>query len=127
MRDHWSGGAFAYYGVATAGFPNMFMMYGPNTNSGHRSIIFKLEQQADYIIKLMRKTGEGGCIAVKPEAEARYNEEMQNRLKDMIWNQVENSWYKDGTRLTNNWPGSASEYRRRLKQPEWIDYRLENA
>lgn len=127
LRDHWSGGAFAYYGVATAGFPNMFMMYGPNTNSGHTSIIFKLEQQADYIIKLMRKTGEGGCIAVKPEAEARYNEEMQNRLKDMIWNQVENSWYKDGTRLTNNWPGSASEYRRRLKQPEWIDYRLENA
>lgn len=127
MREHWSGGAYAYYGVMTAGFPNLFMMYGPNTNSGHMSIIFKLEKQADYIVKLMQKSGEGGRIAVKPDAEARYNVEMQTRLQGMIWNQVENSWYKDGSRLTNNWPGSASEYRKRLKNPAWADYRVETA
>ena len=118
----WADGAYAYMGVCAAGFPNMFMLYGPNTNTGHTSIIFKLECQTDYVLQLMSFAQANGPIAAKAEAEAAFNEEMQTRLADLAWNKVDNSWYKDGTRLTNNWPGSSLEYKRRTKTPILADF-----
>jgi len=69
LRDHWAGGAEAYMGVMTDGFPNLFILYGPNTNTGHTSIIYKLENQVSYVLQLMEKTA--ATISVKAEAEAR--------------------------------------------------------
>lgn len=122
LRDKWQSGAYAYMGVSTAGFPNMFMLYGPNTNTGHTSIIFKLECQANYIRQLMHHAQAKGPIAVTPVAEAVFNDEIQTRLMDMVWNKIENSWYKDGTRVTNNWPGSSAEYKRRMRTPNLSDF-----
>ena len=68
LRDHWASGASAYMGLMTAGFPNLFVLYGPNTNTGHTSIIYKLENQVSYVLQLMDKTA--AEISVKPEAEA---------------------------------------------------------
>ena len=116
LHEHWANGAFAYLGVATHGFPNMFMLYGPNTNSGHTSIVFKLERQADYIIELMNQAGSGE-VQVDQAAEQDYNREIQNRLRQTAWDKVDSSWYKQGDRITNNWPGSAREYAQRLRTP----------
>ena len=122
ISEKWADGAYAYMGVCSAGFPNMFMLYGPNTNTGHTSIIFKLECQTDYVVQLMSHAEASGPIAVKPKAEAAFNAEMQTRLADLAWNKVDNSWYKDGMRLTNNWPGSSAEYKRRTQTPILADF-----
>ncbi len=124
LRDHWTGGAFAYLGVATSGFPNMFILYGPNTNTGHTSIIFKLENQVNYILKLMAIADPDKTIEVIESEEAAFNVEMQARLADLAWSKIEASWYKDGDRVTNNWPGSSREYKRRMKMPIVSHYRV---
>jgi hypothetical protein len=102
----------------------MFMLYGPNTNTGHTSIIFKLECQVGYVTQLMQAAETKGPLSVKTDVEAAFNDEMQTRLSKLVWNQVENSWYKDGTRLTNNWPGSSREYKRRLKRPDMSHFEV---
>ncbi|MEM7730925.1 MAG: NAD(P)/FAD-dependent oxidoreductase [Pseudomonadota bacterium] len=110
LRERWAEGAEAYLGVITSGFPNLFMLYGPNTNTGHTSIIFKLEQQFKLVMKLIGAAGPGE-VRVKPDAEAAFNAEMQSRLRDMMWAKIDESWYKDGERITNNWPGGSVEFR----------------
>ncbi len=123
LDRHWKNGAKAYHGVITAGFPNMFMLYGPNTNSGHTSIVFKIEQQVSYILQLMTRSTPN-IISVKPSAEIEYDREMQQRLSRLNWNKVDASWYKDGDKITRNWPGSTLEYKRRMKTPIWADYEI---
>ena len=122
LRDHWADGAAAYMGVMTDGFPNLFILYGPNTNTGHTSIIYKLENQVSYIVQLMGKTA--ATICVKAEAEAEFSDEMQSRLKTLAWSKVDASWYKVGDKVPNNWPGSALEYKRRYKTPIWDHYEI---
>ena len=116
IRDRWADGAEAYLGVMTSGFPNFFMLYGPNTNTGHTSIVYKLEQQFEMIRKLMGRAGTG-TVRVNADAEAEYNKEVQTRLRETAWDQVEASWYKDGEKVTNNWPGSSREFKQRLTHP----------
>lgn len=124
LRAHWKDGAYAYLGVTTHGFPNMFMLYGPNTNTGHTSIVYKLEAQVVHILKLMAKAG-AGTITVKAEPETAFNEEAQDRLSKLAWAEVEASWYKDGDRLTNNWPGSSREFKRRLENPIFDHFHID--
>jgi len=122
LKEHWAAGAKAYMGVMTAGFPNLFILYGPNTNTGHTSIIYKLENQVSYVMQLIEKVEKS--IRVKPSAENDYDTEMQTRLKDLAWSKVDASWYKVGDRVPNNWPGSALEYKRRYKHPIWDHFEL---
>ena len=122
LRDHWADGATAYMGIMTAGFPNLFVLYGPNTNTGHTSIIYKLENQVGYVLQLMDKTV--SKISVKPDAEAEFSNEMQTRLEKLAWSKVDASWYKVGDKVPNNWPGSALEYKRRNKTPIWDHYEI---
>ena len=116
LRQNWKEGAYAYLGVTTSGFPNMFMLYGPNTNTGHTSIVFKLEAQFRHILKLISKTGQG-VVEVKPEPEAAYNAEAQEKLSKLTWAKIDASWYKDGDRVTNNWHGGSLEFKRRVENP----------
>jgi len=118
LTDHWANGAFAYNGITTSGFPNLFFVYGPNTNTGHSSIILKLEAQAAYIRQLI--TGaKGRVVEVRKEIEEAFDDEMQSRLAELAWSKVEASWYKDGDKVPNNWPGSAAEFQKRLAAPDW--------
>lgn len=118
LKDRWSDGAEAYLGVMTSGFPNLFILYGPNTNSGHTSIIYKLEQQFEMVRQLMSKA-DGQIVTVKPDAEAQYNDEIQRRLRETAWAKIDTSWYKDGEKVTNNWPGSSREFKQRLTHPNF--------
>ncbi|MGC6471362.1 MAG: flavin-containing monooxygenase [Parvibaculales bacterium] len=124
LKTHWVDGAFAYHGIVTSGFPNLFLLYGPNTNTGHTSVVATLEQESDYIIQLLRRAG-GRTIEVEASAEADFGAEMQRRLQGLAWSNVEASWYKVGTKVTNNWPGSALEFKRRLRSPVWRDFSMQ--
>lgn len=116
LCETWAKGARAYMGISVAGFPNLHLLYGPNTNTGHSSIIFRLEAQIGYIAQLIQRAGDG-AIDIRQETADEFDAEMQRRLSTTAWNEVDGSWYKYGDRITNNWPGSSWEYYRRTKKP----------
>jgi cation diffusion facilitator CzcD-associated flavoprotein CzcO len=119
LREAWRGGAQAYLGVTTAGFPNLFMLYGPNTNLGSNSMLVMIEAQSRYIAQCVAS---GRVLAVRAQVERDYNVRLQERLSHMAWNAVAQSWYKDGGRITNNWPGSTFEYLLRMRRVDWSAY-----
>lgn len=127
LNEAWDGGAVAYLGLSVAGFPNMFMLYGPNTNLGHNSILFMIEQQVGYVMAAMeqlRRRG-AGVIEVTESALTAWDEEILRRSKDTVWSADCSSWYKtDDGRITNNWVGHTTEYRRRMRAPNWDDWRF---
>ena len=120
LHQQWSEGARAHLGVATPDFPNLFLIYGPNTNLGGSSIIGMMEAQAGYIAQVVRRIADGGARLVAPRADvyAAYDEEMQSRLRTSSWAGCD-SWYIDGPRITTNWPGLVGEYKQRLAEVDW--------
>ncbi|ORA54480.1 flavin-containing monooxygenase [Mycobacteroides franklinii] len=124
LRERWSQGARAYLGMAVPGFPNMFLMYGPNTNLGSGSIVAMLECQAVYIRQAVAALRGGTAIDVDPGTEKVYDGGLQARLTVGVWSRCD-SWYvgPDG-RVTTNWPGLVHEYRRRTKEFSISDYRV---
>jgi cation diffusion facilitator CzcD-associated flavoprotein CzcO/acetyl esterase/lipase len=124
LNEVWRKGANAYLGMTVAGFPNLFVMYGPNTNLGSGSIIFQLESQMAYIadaVERLRRTG--GLLSVRPEVQQSFDSEMQSRLSTSVWQTGCNNWYLDEHgRNTNNWPGFTLEYRRRTRRLDPSDY-----
>jgi len=125
MEQAWANEIRAHRSVAVNGFPNFFMMYGPNSNLGHSSIIIMIEAQARYIARLLRhaiKTGKH-TITVRPEAEAAYNEELQHALQKTVWNTGCNSWYKDKNgHIFSLWPHSTTRFIREMYRPTLDDY-----
>jgi cation diffusion facilitator CzcD-associated flavoprotein CzcO len=126
LNDVWREGANAYLGMTVAGFPNLFVMYGPNTNLGSGSIIFQLESQMAYIadaVERLRRTG--GSLSVRAEVQQAFESEMQARLSTSVWQTGCNNWYVDEHgRNTNNWPGFTVEYRRRTRRLDPADYEV---
>jgi cation diffusion facilitator CzcD-associated flavoprotein CzcO/acetyl esterase/lipase len=124
LNEVWRGGANAYLGMTVAGFPNLFVMYGPNTNLGSGSIIFQLESQMAYIVDAVeRLRRSGGSLSVRPEVQQSFDSEMQSRLSTSVWQTGCNNWYVDEHgRNTNNWPGFTLEYRRRTRRLDPSDY-----
>ncbi len=122
LRDVWADGARAHLGLSVPGFPNLFCVYGPNTNLGGSSIIQMLEAQAGWIAQVTRRIadGEARALAVRREVWDAYDAEMQARLGPGIWSRCD-SWYRDGARITTNWPGQVAEYQRRLASVDWAD------
>jgi cation diffusion facilitator CzcD-associated flavoprotein CzcO len=124
LNEAWRDGAEAYLGMAVTGFPNFFMLYGPNTNLGSGSIIYMLESQIRYAVDAVRRLAGNGraYLDVRPEVQRRFDEEMQRRLGDSVWAGC-SSWYvTESGRVTNNWPGFMSEYRRRTRRLDPADY-----
>jgi cation diffusion facilitator CzcD-associated flavoprotein CzcO len=126
LREGWkSTGAEAYLGITVPGFPNFFMLYGPNTNLGHYSIIFMLEQQAGYVLACLERlvAGSNAAMEVRDAVCRQYNDRLQERLARSTWAAVDHSWYMDRGRITNNWPGSTSAYwwqTRRVRDADFV-------
>lgn len=113
LHDVWGSAPEAHRGITVSGFPNMFMLYGPNTNLGHTSIVFMAERQMDYAMQLIETLLKRDLlyIDVTPSAQARYNVELQASLAETVWAAGCSSWYKDATgRITNNWSSSTISY-----------------
>jgi len=123
LADAWAAGPEAHLGVTTPGFPNLFMLYGPNTNLGHNSIIYMIEAQADYVLQALDITATLGPIAVKPAVSRNYNEALQAALAATPWAGNCTSWYKtaDG-RILNNWPHSARAYAEAVARLDPADF-----
>ncbi len=101
------------------------MMYGPNTNLGHNSIVIMIEAQARYILSCLQALDAKNArwLNVKAGVQKKYNEWVQKRLQKTVWATVDKSWYKNERgRITNNWVGRTTEYRRRTKSMNPDDY-----
>ena len=113
LNDAWADGARAWLGLAMPGFPNFFMLYGPNTNLGHNSIVFMLESQVAHVMRCLRKLrADGGrTIEVETPPFERYNARVQQRSRQTVFVGC-TSWYVDAQgRHTVNWPGFTTTYR----------------
>lgn len=125
----WRDGAFAYLGMSVPGFPNLFLLYGPNTNLGHDSIVRMLEAQADYVVEGVTLLKAGGlrALGVKPAAAAAFDRWLTGQLKRTVWSASCPSWYKtEGGRITNNWPGLVSRFRAMTRRLKRDDYDLQS-
>ena len=117
----WADGAEAYHGIMVAGFPNLFLLYGPNTNIGHNSILFMFECQYRLIANLLAARAARGArtVDVRADAMARYNAEIAARLEASVWAAGCSNWYRaENGRIPTHWPGSTLEYWYRLRYPD---------
>jgi len=126
LDEEWREGPQAHLGMAVAGFPNLFFMYGPNTNLGHNSIVLMIESQCRYLLSLVRQMAARSIQAVEVRAEVQqaYNDELAERLAKSAWVMIEDSWYLQGGKVTNNWVGRTTEYRRRTSHADLGEYHL---
>jgi cation diffusion facilitator CzcD-associated flavoprotein CzcO len=120
LSDAWSESMRAYLGTSVAGFPNLFFLWGPNTNLAHTSVVFMEECHIRYVIDALRTMKARGLAAVEVRREAQdaWNAEVQERLKTTVWNTGGcASWYLD--RNGDNpimWPGFTFSFRRRTRR-----------
>jgi cation diffusion facilitator CzcD-associated flavoprotein CzcO len=127
LAEAWSDGMGAYQGITVAGFPNYFMLLGPNTGLGHNSIIAMIEVQVRHVLDCLEALRGGArAIEVRPEAQARFLDWIRTRLADSIWQTGGcRSWYLDAQgRNTTLWPDSVMAYRRSARRARMADYRL---
>ncbi len=126
LRSVWSDGAHAHLGLTVPGFPSLFVMYGPNTNTSGGSIINYEEVQATYIRQALELARDRGAAAldVRPEVEAASDLELQGRFAGTAWTMCD-SWYRtEGGRIVANWPGYMHEYEDRLRVLDAADFEL---
>ena len=113
LDQEWHGVPRAYLGITVAGFPNLFLMYGPNTNLGHNSIIFMIECQTNYILGCLDEMDSRGLASIdlRRDVMESFDARVQKELQDTAWAATGKSWYKnDDGRITNNWSGSTIRY-----------------
>jgi len=117
IREAWADGPEAYLGLATPGFPNLFMSYGPNTGSLTNTIVYLLERQAHYMRQAVQHIREGGeVIEVRDDVHQEFNAELQQRLSKTVFTTGCPGWYTtDGGKVTQVWAGSHVEYGRRTR------------
>jgi cation diffusion facilitator CzcD-associated flavoprotein CzcO len=124
LHDRWGPDPRAYLGVAVSGFPNFFMLYGPNTNQGANSIIYVLEAGARMVASAVsRLARRGGYLDVRPDVEHRFNERISADLERTIWTRCD-SYYRSPTgRIVTQWPHSELDYAKatwRLRPRDWL-------
>lgn len=133
LSETWAHGARAYLGVAVADFPNCYLLYGPNTNLGHNSILFMVERQVNMVLQALALQTEhrrhaglahpdtAVAVEVTHDALTREDRRTQRLMTGTVWVSSCRSWYKNASgRVTNNWPTWTVRY--------WFDtLRLRNA
>ena len=127
LTEAWAGGMGAYQGITVAGFPNYFMLLGPNTGLGHNSVVSMIEVQVQHVLDCLKALRRGArAIEVRPEAQARFLDRIRTRMADSIWQAGGcKSWYLDAQgRNTTLWPDSVMAYRRSARRARMVDYRL---
>jgi cation diffusion facilitator CzcD-associated flavoprotein CzcO len=127
LAEAWRDGPEAYLGTTVAGFPNLFMLIGPNTGLGHTSMVYMIESQLRYVQDCLRVMDRWGlrAVEVRAEAQASFNEELQRRMRGSVWVSGCKSWYLDaGGRNSTLWPGFTWTFRRRTRRFDTRSYDL---
>jgi cation diffusion facilitator CzcD-associated flavoprotein CzcO len=127
----WRDGPEAYHGITVAGFPNLFMLLGPNTGTGHTSVLIPIEAQARYALACIREVNRRGArsIDVRGEVMQRHNAELQRRLAGTVWASPScTSWYKTRAgKILATYPGYITRYVLETRRPRYGDYAFEPA
>ena len=122
LAEAWNGSPRAHLGVTVPGFPNFFVLLGPNTGLGHTSVVYMIESQIAYVLDALR-TG-AKTIEVRPEVEARFHAEVQRKLQGTVWSTGCKSWYQDANGDNPTlWPDWTWRYRQRtarFKEEEYV-------
>ena len=119
LHEQWADGASAHLGTVVPGFPNLFVLYGPNTNLGHNSIIVMLEAQIRWVVQAVRllRRGLARTLEVRPEVAAGFDAWVRERVGHTVFAGGCRSWYLTASgRNTQNWPASTLTFRRRLRR-----------
>lgn len=126
LSDAWDSGMEAFLGTSVCGYPNFFLLVGPNTGLGHNSLVFMIESQLSYVVDALRVMDERNedVLVVKKSAQSDFNSEMQRRLVPTVWNSGGcRSWYLDKQgRNTTIWPGYTWDFRRRTRRFDRASY-----
>lgn len=129
LQQAWTGGAEAHHGMAVAGFPNMFVLYGPNTNLSVGSIIVMIEAQVGYVrqaLEHLRSTGTA-AVDVRPDVQAASNATIQRDFEGSVWTSC-SSWYRNAEgRVVSNWPHRMALYERMVERFDPAEYRVVTA
>jgi cation diffusion facilitator CzcD-associated flavoprotein CzcO len=127
IQDAWGDGIEAHRGITVPGFPNLFLLLGPNTGLGHNSVVFMIESQIEHILGCLRLLSEqkGRFIEAKAPAMRRYADRIQRRLRKAVWNEGGcQSWYLDENGVNRTlWPGFTFEYwagTRKVRPEEYV-------
>lgn len=120
-------GAQAHLGTTVSGFPNLFILVGPNTGLGHNSLIYMMESQIALVMRCVERlrAAPRSSIEVREEAQRAFNERLQRRLERTVWQSGCRSWYLDANgRNSTIWPGLCMEFRVATARFDWRDFRL---
>lgn len=116
----------AYLGTTVHGFPNLFVLLGPNTGLGHNSVVLMIEAQLRQVVKALRHLRRTGGVAIEPtvDAQRRHTEEIDRAMAGTVWTSGGcSSWYLDATgRNSTIWPGYVTPFRWRLNRFRASDY-----
>ena len=127
LRERWGNSPEAYLGMSVDGFPNFFMLYGPNTNLNHHSVVAMLEEQDKYISQAVDflRDNPDKVLDVDPQVLREFNDRIQAELQDSAFSADCSSWYKneDG-KVINNWSGNVAEYQELTRELHVDDYRV---
>jgi len=128
LAETWRARSGAFQGITVSGFPNLFLLMGPNTGLGHNSMIAMIETQVEHALGGLRLLSRPGVRAldVRPEAQVRFLDAVEAASRDSIWTTGGcRSWYLDAAgRNTALWPGSVIAYRRGARRLRRRDYRI---
>ncbi len=129
LGDLWrEEGMAALRGTTISGFPNLFLLVGPNTGLGHNSIVFMIEAQLRYALDALARTEQAGAAVFEPDAAAqrRWNERLQAKMRGTVWTAGGcASWYLDAHgRNTTLWPGSSWWFRAATQRFDPAEYAL---
>ena len=125
LHGKWSDGAYAYLGMAVPGFPNFFMLYGPNTNVGSNSVIFMLEAQARYIVRALKhmRRKRKSYVAVRPETMAAFIAKIDEWMEGTVWlTRCSNYFRAANGRVVTQWPRSARAFWEMTRRFKASDY-----
>jgi cation diffusion facilitator CzcD-associated flavoprotein CzcO len=128
LAQAWAGSPRAHVGTTVAGFPNLFMLMGPNTGLGHTSVVYMIEAQVEHLLGAMRHMGMHGIGTVepKPEAQEAFVAALDRRMNGTVWTSGGcRSWYLDATgRNSTLWPDFTWRFRRRVARFEPAEYAM---
>ncbi len=132
LTDAWANGPEAYKGTTTTGFPNLFLLMGPNTGLGHNSIVYMIESQIAYVLAAIDAAERRGAtvIEVRAQAQRAFNERLQRRFQGTVWaDNLCSSWYqhRQSGRNVVIWPGSSWSFRRATRRFDADAYDLSTA
>jgi cation diffusion facilitator CzcD-associated flavoprotein CzcO len=126
LADHWKQhGIGAHLGMTVAGYPNLFLLVGPNTALGHSSMVFMIEAQVRYVVQALRLLRRASAVEVREDVQERFVGEVQQRLDHTVWESGCNSWYLDDQgRNSTIWPEFTVGYWRRTRRLNPSDFVL---